>query len=148
MATIKIDKDFLAMVMEDHNGLASYFLDRETGEIERLADGYLHDNESFEEMLDENPDRFLAVETMPSSEAFGIMEDFVDSLPDGKEKRVLEKALSWKKPFRNFKDALAEMGSLRDEWFAFHDKRMSEQIQKWLELHGVDAEFMKPGETR
>ncbi len=75
------------------------------------------------------------------------MEDFVEALPEGEEKRVLEKALSWKKPFSNFKNALIDMGSHRQEWFDFRDERMRQEIQDWLKFHDVDAKRVKSGET-
>ena len=150
MARIRIDAGELQMALEDSSGLHSYYLDKETGEVIFLPEdvGVLSDSEEtreLEEQLEENPDRYEFIDPIPSHEAFRIMEDFVDSLPDSEEKRLLEKVLSWKKPFRNFKDALCDMGPLRDQWFAFHDARLARMAEEWLEVSSIDAELVHPG---
>jgi len=94
--------------------------------------------------MEESPGRYIVIEPMSSHEAYGIMENFVESLPEGGEKRLLEKALAWKKPFANFKDAVAEMGPLRQEWFSFHDERMVREIKDWLKYNEIDAELCIP----
>ncbi len=69
------------------------------------------------------------------------MEDFVSGLPDGEEKRTLNRALSWKKPFSNFKQALYEMPELRKAWHAFHDDRIRKAAEEWLASEAIEAKL-------
>ena len=147
MARIKIDADELMMAMEDHGGLLSYYLDRETGEILPQSEDPGLSGEELDQAFDEESDRHVAVDPISSREGYGIMEDFVDSRPEGEERRILQKALSWRKPFSNFRSAIAEMGPLREQWFKFHDRRMYKEMQDWVEYHEIDAELVRTRET-
>jgi hypothetical protein len=146
MARIMVDADFLTMAMEDNSGHCEHYLDKKTGNI--IMKSYDFDDMeapgeevTLSELLEREPDRFVYVDSMPSHDAYRIMEDFVGSLPDGEEKRLLEKVLSWKKPFSNFKSALYDMEPVRQQWFEFHEKRMWREAQKWIEDSGLDAEL-------
>ncbi|MFH1084506.1 MAG: UPF0158 family protein, partial [Chloroflexota bacterium] len=103
----KIDMDFLIMALEDHSEMVTYYLDRQTGEVAMSSD--YSEDESLSEQLEDDPDRFVWIEPQPSHEAFEIMADFVEDLPDGEERRLLERALAWRSPFSNFRSALREM---------------------------------------
>jgi len=141
---IKIDADEIIMAMDDHSGMCSFYLDRDTGTVVFMTEGEFPDAEAeLRRQMEDSPGRFIWIEPMPSREGFRIMEDFVDQLPEGGDKRLLEKALSWKKPFSNFKSALADMGPLRDQWFAFRDERMCREIQDWFEANEIDVQLVR-----
>jgi hypothetical protein len=84
----------------------------------------MEEDEELAQRMEENPDQFLGIERISSSESYRIMEDFAETLPVGENERLIEKALSWSRPFSNFKNALSGMGPLRQEWFDFRDERM------------------------
>lgn len=69
------------------------------------------------------------------------MEAFVANLPESEQRRTLEKALAWKKPFSNFRYALRDMPELRETWLACHREIMRSAAQDWLRNSGVDAEL-------
>ena len=71
-----------------------------------------------------------------------MMEEFVESLPESGDRHLLTKALSWKKPFSNFKSALVDMGALRKQWLTFQDKELRRLAAKWLEREELDAELV------
>ncbi len=143
MAKIKIDGDTLLMMMEDHSGFMTCFLDKEIGElIQIFEDDPEGENEELYERLDRHPDRYVDIEPIPSHEAFNVMENFVESLPDDQNKPILRKALSWKKPFSNFKAAIADMGDLRQQWFDYHDNAMKGYLREWLDYEGIRAELV------
>ena len=71
------------------------------------------------------------------------MEEFVSDLPEGKGRQSLSRALSERKPFRRFKDALAEFPDLRDQYFASQNQAYLRYAKDWLEDEGVDAELTK-----
>lgn len=143
MAKIKILDSELLDLFGDHNEFGSGYIDRQTGEILMVFEDY--DEPEQEEIIDklnEDPDRYLMVEPISSREGFRIMEEFVESLPEGGDRYLLTKALSWKKPFSNFKNALADMGTLRKQWFAFQDKELRRLAAAWLEREKLDAELV------
>ena len=129
-AHLTIDAGDLTMALQSHMDEASWLLDLESGEVVFAGP---EDTGEAEEEDWEDPDRFLAIDPMESSEAFQIMEDFVDDLPEGEGCRALARALRLPRPFRCFKDTLLDFPSLREQWFKFHDGRMREYAQAWLE---------------
>ena len=134
---MKIDIKELGMVFEDNSAEVSYHFDRETGEIIPIMVNFGGEPEEDEEEIDDNPDRYVFIEPIDSRSGYRIMEDFVMDLPAGPAKELLERALSWKKPFSNFKSALHEFPELKDAWFKHHDARVEEIVRRWLEAHEI-----------
>lgn len=96
------------------------------------------EEEQLEQRFDSDPGRYITVEPMESSEAFEIMEAFVESLSTSPARRQLERALNGRRPFRRFKDALHDLPSLRDAWHRFHGRRMVEYASEWLRSEGIE----------
>lgn len=143
MGKIKIVDSDLLDLLEDHSGLRTGYIDQQTGEILMTFEDYdgPEQEETFEK-LEQDPGRYLEVEPIGSHEGFRIMENFVASLPEGEDRNLLGKVLSWKKPFSNFKSALADMGDLRQQWFDFHDKELRKLAAEWLKVEELDAELV------
>ena len=142
MSKIKISASELLDLFESHGDFGTGYIDKQTGEI--LMTFEQSDEPEQEEVIDrlnEDPARYLMIEPISSIEGFQIMENFVESLPEGGERDLLTKVLSWKKPFSNFKNALADMGPLRQQWFDFHDKELRRLVTAWLKCEGLDAEL-------
>src|SRR4030065_1783511 len=96
-----IDTEPTMMALDDHTG-SEYFLDLETGEVVRFsADPALNEDveDEFGETMENHPDRFRRIDPIPSSQAFQVMADFVESLPQAKAKKNLSQALSRSHPF-------------------------------------------------
>jgi len=130
----KLDIQQIAAAMEDHSYMAKYYLDKEAGDVIPLPlCPFTGEEDPLQEEIDEDPSRYLRVETMPSRDSFRFMEEFVESLPDGEDKRTLERALAWKKPFSNFKNALYDLPEIREQWFAYKDECMRRYVMEWLE---------------
>ena len=128
------------------------FLDRKTGEIlvvmdELVADDFEEEDRELQERIESDPERYVYIDPIDSRDGFRIMEAFVGTLPESEERRTLVRALSWKKPFSNFKDALFEMPEIRQQWFEFQDRRMREYAKSWLVGMGIDAELVEPGDA-
>lgn len=79
-----------------------------------------------------NPDKFLALETVRPSQSFKIMEAFVDTVKDRGLKLRLLQALERKKPFANFKNII-DNSPLPQNWFDFRDEAYTEFAKEWLE---------------
>lgn len=135
-----VDTGLLIGAFEDHSYEARYVLDRTTGEVIFVYPDSLseEEEEQLEERFDSDPGRYITVEPMASSEAFEIMEDFVESLSTSPARRQLERALNGRRPFRRFKDALYDLPSLREAWHHFHGRRMVEYASEWLRSEGVE----------
>lgn len=140
---IRIELDELIMGLDNHEALLEYVLDKWTGKVIPLSDeAYVGDvNRDVRESMEREPERWLRIEPLPSRDGFRIMEDFVAGLPDGEQKRTLERTLSWKKPFSNFKRALTGMPELRQKWFAFQEECMRCHAERWLHGEGIEAEL-------
>jgi len=59
---------------------------------------------------------WIEIEPLESNESFEIMESFVESLPEGKEKNRLADAIGGHKPFANF-NRLIHNSDERENWF-------------------------------
>lgn len=85
--------------------------------------------------------RYVYIEPVSSNEGWRMMEDFVTALPEGAARVRLYDAIDGPKPFRRFKDIIAHYPELREEWFAFKDRRMREAAWEWLWSEKIDAEL-------
>ena len=70
------------------------------------------------------------------------MEDFAESLPEGRERDALLRALGENRPFRRFNDAVGAMGKTRERWFAFRQKELLEYADAWLINLELDFELV------
>jgi len=143
MEKIKIVDSDLLDLLEDHSGFRTGHIDKQTGEILVTFEDYDEpEQEEIFKKLEQDPDRYLQIEPIDSNEGFRIMENFVAGLPEGEDRNLLWKVLSWKKPFSNFRSALADMGELRQQWFDFHDKELRKLAAEWLKVEKLDAELV------
>lgn len=141
---IKIEAMWLYEALEDHSGMVYSYLDKHTGEIIRISEMFETEEEKLEtyEKIESEPDRWVQIDPMSSRDGFRIMERFVAGLPEGEDRRTLERALSYKKPFSNFRQAMQEMPALRDQWFKFHDTELRKAAEEWLKAEGIEAELI------
>jgi len=137
MTTLTIRADELIMAFEDQSLEMQHFFDRRTGEVLTLFPEEM--DEEDRERLEAAPDRYLLVEPVESWVGFDIMTDFVDTLPEGKVQRELDRALRKNRPFRRFKDVLLDFPAVQKDWFRFHEQAFIEIIKGWLEDNGVEA---------
>jgi len=133
----------LVDAFDDHSGTVQFYLDKQTGEILRVSDlsETMEEQDALYDRMELEPDRWVEIEPLPSSEGFEIMEDFVAGLPEGEKQRTLERALSYKKPFSNFKQALSEMPAIRERWFSFHDAHTRQKAEAWLKDQAIQAKL-------
>lgn len=125
------------IAQELDTGMTCY-VHKQSLEIECIPDmdAPFFDLEPWEEIIDKiqgNRSDYFEFEGMDSHQAFQVMQDFADELPDQKFKDKLFKALSWRKPFANFKWLIDE-SDYRQNWFDFKQAAMEawvhEQIPK------------------
>lgn len=134
---LRVKRTDLAQALDFHHSEMSWFLDLENGEIFLVTE---EEREEKAEDFFEDP-RYEPIHPLESFRSFGIMEDFVEDLPEGRPRTTLAAALGRRKPFRSFKDALAYFPDLREAWFRFHDGRLMRLAEEWLEEHAPGAQF-------
>ncbi|HMB20840.1 MAG TPA: UPF0158 family protein [Spirochaetota bacterium] len=142
---LKIDPDDLIFALEDNNVFSEYYLDLQNGnvfqlfedEFEEDVEGYSHN------LVGRYPDRFLFIEPIESREAFNIMGMFVSTINDDFVRERLGSALSGRKPFRNFKDALLDFPEIRERWFEFQYEELKKCAITWLQVEGIEPEFRR-----
>ncbi|HZO71039.1 MAG TPA: UPF0158 family protein [Ktedonobacteraceae bacterium] len=105
-----IDMEMLEIAMEDADLGNRYFLNMVTGEVVFFSDyvGLSEEDERLLEEIDGSND-YVAVERIPSHEAYQWMIDFVDDVVAPADEKAAEKlsiALEGKGAFRRFKDTL------------------------------------------
>jgi hypothetical protein len=136
--TIDLEELIWALNSRDPLGESSHWLNLESGTILSLIAP-----DAVEE-ADEDPrddDRWQFIEPIESSEAFRVMEDFVDQCGDDRLGRALGHALQQRKPFRRFKDVLAAHPTQREAWFAFERQAMEVIARRWCEDHGIAPQW-------
>lgn len=135
MTRLEIDPDDLMLALTWTSGTLeySYYLDSETGAILRDSP----DGEELPEDFGDDP-RYLYIEPIESHFAYEAMQDFVDTLPEGRLADALQHALDGRKPFRHFKDALLDYPEARESWFRFENDFEMRQAAAWCEEHDIE----------
>lgn len=90
-------------------------------------------------------DRFEPIPQFDSHEAFEWMESFAESVNDNSMRDRLSAALSGRKPFRNFRDAIGSDRRLEQQWHVFESSCRRKAIIEWL--HSIDVEPVNPEDS-
>lgn len=136
--TIDLEELTWTLNSRDPLGESSHWLNVELGAILSLI-GPDADEETDADPRDD--DRWLFIEPIESSEAFRVMEDFVDQCGDDRLALALGQALQQSKPFRRFKDVLAAHTAQRETWFAFERQAMEAIARQWCEEHDISPRW-------
>jgi hypothetical protein len=115
---------------------AAYFL-LNTGRV--IFVGLDDEDDGEVEISLEDPDETLEIDPIPTRTQFQWMEDFIDSVRSIPAKNALRDGLRQKKPFRHFKDALAEFPLLREKWFQFQADQMKQEAAAFIGSLGWDV---------
>src|SRR5438067_2371006 len=132
-----IDLDMLETAMEDSDLANRYFLNLVTGEVVFFSDdlGLSDEDERLLEEIDGSDD-YVAIERIPSHEAYQWMVDFVDEMVAPADEQAAEKlfiALNGKGAFRRFKDTLHRIDERwLQAWYQWKDKRLRDAVEEWL----------------
>ena len=132
-----IDLDMLETAMEDSNLANRYFLNLVTGEVVFFSDylGLSDEDERLSEEID-GSNNYIAVERIPSHEAYQWMVDFVDELVAPADENAAEKlsiALDGKGAFRRFKDTIHRVDERwLQAWYQWRDQRLKAAVEEWI----------------
>lgn len=114
------------------------FLHKETQEILAYPIGDGLTDEEFDyieqevmEVINAAPDNYIRFDPFKSSESFQMMEDFVETIKNERLRARLIDAISIRKPFRNFRNAVEDEGIL-DDWYAYKDAYLQMYVRDKL----------------
>lgn len=77
--------------------------------------------------------RYEPIYNLSSSDDFRTMTAFIEQLPTGKGRTVLERAITSQEPFQDFDDSVGRT-SLQAEWIQFRDVQRLEQFRREILL--------------
>ena len=132
-----IDMNMLEAAMEDSELANRYFLNLVTGEVVFFSD-YLGLSEEDEQRLEEidGSNEYVAVERIPSHEAYQWMVDFVEEVVAPADEDAAEKlsiALDGKGAFRRFKDTLHRVDEQwLQAWYQWRDRQLKATLDEWV----------------
>jgi hypothetical protein len=136
MKKIKLFLDPILYYMEDTSGFASpHYIDLLKGEV---VSPDMDDAISHEDL--DNEDRYLAIDPITSHEGYDMMQDFAASVESDEIRHHLFGALEGKKPFRKFKDALAQYPDQEQRFYEYKGSRLKEIFGKQLASQGYELE--------
>lgn len=138
MKIIKADKEELFNQFEFNMMETTAYLDTKTDEIIYVSEhDVLDENKDVRELLDAEPERFVAFPEQDSRCGYDDMVDFTNSVEDGRLRDLLAVALSGSGVFRRFKDVLFEFPAEKVRWFEFEEKRKRKRFDEWLESEEI-----------
>jgi hypothetical protein len=136
MKKIKLFLDPVLYYMEDSSGFASpHYIDLYNGDI--VAPDF-DDDIGIEDAMDE--DRYFRIEPIASHEGYEIMQDFPAAEESDEIRGHLFDALEKKKPFRNFKSAIADYPGIQKKFYEYKDGRLKEILRNRLAERGYELE--------
>jgi hypothetical protein len=159
MEKLKADLEMIANAMEDTDRTdMDYYLDKKTGEVivtseetfryaeeededeikENLPDWQKEDIKLAQDILFNNPDRYICIPKRPSYEGYNLMVEFAEKVEDELLREKLSIALNGKGAFRRFKNVIADYPDYRKKWFKFKDERLNKEVIEWLNSIGIE----------
>ena len=124
---VKLSDIIDAIEMADQ--FSESFLDRETGEIVWISDMAMSEAEKEEacDQLDEHG--FYRLPTSYDIHEYGIMEEFVCSLPQPMQNKLIQ-AISGRGAFRRFKNMICQLG-IEEQWYEYQASAYRRKAIEW-----------------
>ena len=117
-----------------------YYYDTKNERILLLFDGMVDGEknpELFEEIREGFVGDYIPLPGQYDINEYGIMEEFIYELPEGKNQDVLERAIQGRGAFRRFKDKLYDL-NLEKQWYSYKDTAYERIARQWCEIHKID----------
>lgn len=132
----------IAEALEMMNDDIRYVYDSANEDIVMLWDGMVngeYNPELYEEISEGWNDNYIDLPDRYDVNEYGMMEDFIENLPEGRKKDRLENAIRGRGAFRRFKDTLYDL-DLENRWYRYQEQRFTEIARKWCEDHHIPYE--------
>src|SRR5579883_2020230 len=139
--------DLIELETAFDDDMAEYYFAPQSGRIishlKPEPFGYADIEEDDEIEIEED---WLPIDRVSSHERFRWMEEFTTTVYSVTAQMALRQALSQKKPFRNFKDALMEYPGVSRQWFVFEDTKRRQYAVDFIE--SLDWEVVEVVDNR
>jgi hypothetical protein len=138
---VPADLQELCFIFEDSSCEHRSYLDLKTGEIIRIFDDFMdnEEREELDEIVEEGfGERYITIPNAESYEGYQDMEDFIETVKEVKLREKLCNAINRKGAFRRFKDVLNSYPKDRERWFRFKDEKVMERVNEWLEDEEIE----------
>jgi len=135
---IKLSKEQIKDIAEELDMGMSCYVHKTTGDATSIPAHVDEDDDNFEpweddfKKVEQNPDQYILIETMHSSDSFKIMRKFLGKVADPKLRDKLMIAISQNKPFRRFRDILDYSGDVLQDWYQFKQEEMERYVERHL----------------
>ena len=133
---MKADLDKILEALEMINESSQAYYNMDTGEIEWLGE-FMYGEEYTEAAERIELGNYISLPTKYDIHEYRIMEDFINSLPQGEVKNKLYRSIKGKGAFRRFKDAVNFFGVEKD-WYSFRDMAYRKIALEWCKKYGLD----------
>lgn len=134
---LPVDLEELAMILEGDPVHGGGRVDLTTGDVwPQPAVDYAREMDEIGEEEDDDPDRWLWVDSEGSRPGYRDMEWFIAGLDDADFADRLGRAIAGRGAFRRFKDRLSGRPELISRWHAFSGDRQRGRARSWLAAEG------------
>lgn len=128
MRPLTIDLDRLAAAFVSADG--DFRLDLLSGRILDIPP--VGADPQIEQLLEEEPERLLAVDSLTPGAMLALMAEFLPEVEQLAAYTALQAALDSRKPLRSFHNALKQFPDVQSAWKAFEAERLRELALDWL----------------
>lgn len=121
------------------NDETQYFYSIKKEEILMVWDGMVN-GETDPDLIEEIEENFEEYITLPGKyeiDEYSMMEEFIDSLPEGRKQDELYDAIQGRGAFQRFKDEVYELG-LEQKWYNYRDDAYEKLAIEWCEENGIE----------
>ncbi len=140
---LKLDPEDVVMAMSDQT--TEWLLDPATGKLcmDPGEADLMFGSDAAEAFAPTDPEHVLPIPDFYSSDGYQLMELFALKQAGSEASEHLLKALEKRKPFRQFKDALAEFPEDERRWFEFEAEEMKRIAEDFYEAEGYAVHWTK-----
>ncbi|QKE64762.1 hypothetical protein HNE05_15865 [Aquipseudomonas campi] len=124
--TIDLDRLAAAFISAD----SDFRLDLLSGKILDIPPA--GEDPQIEQLLEEEPERLLAVDSLTPGAMLALMAEFLPEVEQLAAYTALQAALDSRKPLRSFHNALKQFPDVQSAWQAFEAERLRELALDWL----------------
>lgn len=142
MRPLTIDLDALAAALASQN--ADHRLDLLSGRLLDIPPP--GEDPEIERLLEEEPERFLALDSLAPGARLTLMQDFLPEVAQLGAYTALEAALASRKPQRSFHNALNQFPEAHEAWQVYEAERLRELALDWLADNELETRDSDAGE--
>lgn len=135
---IRVDWEELVEAFEDGSAEHRYYLDRETGAVHFFSEYLDNEEEAEDERALTAEARYVQIPQARRVISTADLREFVASLQEGSERRVLTTALRAPGGYQHFRDAIESLPAARKQWRHFSHETLKMRIEEWLSEVSVE----------